>query len=74
MKTIAPGIAVDPKIRFGKPTIRGTRVAVETILAEIAGGMTVEEILREYHLTRRQIRDAIAYAQRLLEGERHVVA
>jgi len=36
---IAPRIAVDEKVRFGKPVISGTRVPVDLILAKLAGGM-----------------------------------
>jgi uncharacterized protein (DUF433 family) len=43
MKEIIPRIVIDPKIRFGKPVIKGTRVPVDLILGKIAGGMTIEE-------------------------------
>ena len=32
----------------GKPVIRGTRLTVEHVVALLAHGMTVEEILAEY--------------------------
>ena len=38
MKEIAPRIAVDENIRFGRPVIQGTRVPVDLILAKLAAG------------------------------------
>ncbi|MEK9166187.1 MAG: DUF433 domain-containing protein, partial [Patescibacteria group bacterium] len=34
-------IIADPNVRFGKPVIEGTRVPVDLIVGEIAGGMPV---------------------------------
>jgi uncharacterized protein (DUF433 family) len=52
-------ITVDPKIMFGKPVIKGTRVPVELILRKIAEGMTDGEILAHHpHLTAADIRAA----------------
>jgi uncharacterized protein (DUF433 family) len=41
-------ITIDPKIRFGKPCIRGTRIAVVDILNLLAAGYAVEEIPAQY--------------------------
>ena len=41
-------ITIDPEICHGKPTIRGLRYPVETILELLSSGMTVEEILADY--------------------------
>ena len=41
-------IAVNPKIMFGKPTIKGTRITVEQILRKLAGGMSVKEIMVDH--------------------------
>lgn len=56
-------ITSDPKVMFGKPVIRGTRVTVEMILRKIAAGMT-EEAIREHHphLTNEDIRAAAEFA------------
>lgn len=49
-------IESNPKIMFGKPVIKGTRITVELILEKLAAGETVEEILTSYpHLRREQI-------------------
>ena len=48
---------------FGKPVIRGTRVAVEQILRKLAGGMTVEEIITDHpHLKKEDILAAQEFA------------
>ncbi len=41
-------IAIDPEILDGKPVIRGTRLSVDYILALLARGASMDEILDEY--------------------------
>ena len=41
-------ITSDPKIMFGKPVIRGTRIPVETILRWLGKGVTIEELVTQY--------------------------
>jgi uncharacterized protein (DUF433 family) len=48
---IAPGIVVDPSIRFGKPVIKDTRVPVELVIGKLAGGMSPQEVAGEYEIT-----------------------
>ena len=68
-------ITVDPKIMFGKPIIKGTRVPVELILRKIAEGMTDGEILAHHpHLTAADIRAAAAFAADHLANEDIVLA
>lgn len=56
-------ISVNPEIRFGKPCIAGTRIAVSDILQWLASGMTNEDILRDYpELDLQKIRAALAFA------------
>ena len=56
-------ISVNPAIRSGKPCIKGTRITVYDLLEYLAGGMTEEEILRDFpDLTRDDIRAALAFA------------
>ena len=69
MKEIAPRIVIDPNVRFGKPVVKGTRVPVELVLGKIAGGMTIEEVEREYELTRTDILAALKYAAKTLQRE-----
>lgn len=41
-------ITLNPKVCFGKPTIRNMRYPVETMLDLMSAGMTTEEILEDY--------------------------
>ena len=43
-------ISLDPNVRFGKPCILGTRIALLDILQWLASGMTYDEILEDYPL------------------------
>lgn len=45
---VADRITIDPKICDGRPTIRGSRITVNTILEFLAAGDTREEILYQY--------------------------
>jgi len=59
-------ITIDPEICHGKPTIRGLRYPVETILELLSSGMTIEEILADYEdLEREDILSALGFAARL---------
>ena len=63
-------IESNPKIMFGKPVIKGTRITVELILGKIAEGESVEAILSSYpHLTREQILACVDFAKRSLSFE-----
>jgi uncharacterized protein (DUF433 family) len=44
-------IVIDPKVCHGKPVVRGTRVPVSLIVGSLAGGMSFEEVQREYALS-----------------------
>ena len=49
--------------------IRGTRVPITRIVGGLAGGMTKEEIMREYEVTEQDILAALNYASDLIEAE-----
>lgn len=56
-------IVVDPEIRFGKPTVRGTRITVGDVLGYLAGGMSEDEVLTDFpQLSREDIRACLAFA------------
>ena len=69
MKEIAPKIVVNPKVRFGKPIIKGTRITVEEVLGFVTGGMDYEEIEKEYGIKKEDVVAAINYAASFLKGE-----
>jgi uncharacterized protein (DUF433 family) len=64
-------IVIDPRICHGKPVIRGTRTPVAIVVGSLAGGMSFEEIEREYDITADDIRAALAFASELVEREQH---
>lgn len=56
-------IILDPNIRFGKATIRGTRITVGDVFSYLASGMSEEEILLDFpQLTREDLRACLAFA------------
>jgi uncharacterized protein (DUF433 family) len=62
-KELLKRIVVDPKICFGKPTIRGTRIWVALIVENLAEGVSETEILAAYpSLKPEDLRAALAYA------------
>jgi uncharacterized protein (DUF433 family) len=59
----ASHIVRDPKVCGGDPVFRGTRVPLRTVLASLADGDEVADILAEFPtLTREHVRSAIAFA------------
>ncbi len=56
-------IVIDPAVRSGKPCIKGTRITVYDILEYLAGGMSEDDILRDFpSLSREDIRAALEFA------------
>ncbi len=56
-------VTVNPSVRSGKPCIRGTRITVYDVLEYLAGGMSEDEILRDFpDLERQDIRAALSFA------------
>lgn len=56
-------IVINSSIRFGKPCIKGTRIAVYDVLGWLASGMTIEDIIRDFpQLRREHIRACLAYS------------
>ena len=68
-------IVSNPKVCAGEPVIKGTRVTVRTILASLAGGATVEEILSDFPtLKENDVRAVIAFAAASAEEDLPVPA
>ena len=57
------------KICFGKPVVKGTRVPAELVLGKLAGGMTYEEVIDEYDITKDDILAVLDYAAKHLSNE-----
>lgn len=65
-------IVLDPKIRFGKPIVRGTRITVGDVLGYLAGGMSEAEILADFlQLTRDDVLACLGFAA---DRERRLVS
>ncbi len=63
MKELSSYISIDPDIRFGKPCIKNTRIAVSDIFQWLASGMSNSEILEDYpSLTEEHIRASLMFA------------
>ncbi len=56
-------ISVDPNVRSGKPCIKGTRITVYDILEYLAGGMSEDDVLRDFKsLAREDVRATLEFA------------
>ncbi len=63
-------IVVNPEIMAGKAVIKGTRIPVDAILQRIADGMSIDEVLKDYPILRRDdIKAALEYSADLVRGE-----
>lgn len=56
-------VIINPKIKHGKPVIKGTRVPITRIIGGLASGMTKEEV------SEADILAALSYAAELIEKE-----
>jgi uncharacterized protein (DUF433 family) len=65
---VAPGVVTNPGRRHGRPTIQGTRIAVEDVLYALAAGEPPERVAHSYRLSPEQIRHALAYAADLVHA------
>jgi uncharacterized protein (DUF433 family) len=66
-------IVTDPDILLGKPTIKGSRIAVEIVLDRLADGWSMETLLEAYpHLSKEDVQAALAYSADRLREERHL--
>jgi uncharacterized protein (DUF433 family) len=69
-ETLLARITADPRIFSGKPTVRGMRISVETIISLLAQGESPEDILADYpDLQRDDIRACLAYAHAVLAND-----
>ncbi|MCB1160993.1 MAG: DUF433 domain-containing protein [Leptospiraceae bacterium] len=68
MKELLKRITLDPEVCKGKPTIRKMRFTVTQLLELLAGGMTYDEILSDYHyLEKEDIFACLYYASRIAD-------
>ena len=56
-------IFINPNIRFGRPCVKGTRIAVYDILSWLASGLSYEQIITDYpELVEEDIMACLAFA------------
>jgi len=61
-------IEIDPRVCNGKPVIKGTRIPVTVILAQIAAGESWQDLVSDFpELTIDDIKAAVQYAGSFLE-------
>ncbi len=61
-------LIIDPGICHGQMTFKGTRIPVDTVLAYLGKGYSVEQILRSWpELTRPAVEEVIALAAESLQ-------
>ena len=66
-------ITVDPNICNGKPTFKGKRIAVQTVLEFLAAGDSIDDILKAYpSLEEADIKAALELASKMM-GTRFTV-
>jgi uncharacterized protein (DUF433 family) len=55
-------IVIDPKIQFGSPTIKGTRIDADSIYRLYSSGEDIQTIAYMYDINQKQIKDAIEFS------------
>jgi len=70
-KNIINRIIIDPKIRFGKPCIVGTRITVPDVLELVQEGIPFNEIITKYFpdLTIDDVKMCVRYATQIVSAE-----
>jgi uncharacterized protein (DUF433 family) len=64
-------IVVNPKVHFGKPVIKGTRITVQNVLELLNEGLTFKQIIQDYYpdLKKGDIQACLQYAIALVAAE-----
>jgi uncharacterized protein (DUF433 family) len=63
-------IVTDPAILVGKPTVKGTRIPVELVLAKLARNPDLNELFTDFpRLTVEDVQACLEYAAALVEKE-----
>ena len=70
--TVLDRITIKPDVCNGKPTVRGMRITVETILQYLSSGDTVDAVLEAYpFLEKEDIQACIAFALKNLTSHKN---
>jgi uncharacterized protein (DUF433 family) len=74
LSSMSERISINPDICNGRPAVRGTRIAAQTILEFLAAGDSIEDVLEEYPgLVREDIQACLDYASRVMGNHFSVV-
>ncbi len=71
MVDLAPRISADPAICHGQPVIKGTRVLAARLVGHVGAGDSIDEVAKDYGVTREDVLAAIAFAAQSLEREEY---
>ena len=70
VKTVPAGIVIKQTVRFGKPCIKGTRIAITDILNLLQRGYNLTDVSTQYAgITIADAKIALRYASRILNKE-----
>jgi uncharacterized protein (DUF433 family) len=59
--TDAKPILIDPEVSFGRPVVREAFISTRSIVDRIDAGENVEDVARDYDLTREVVEEAVLY-------------
>lgn len=69
-KKLAGRIVINPEIMRGKPVVKGTRLTVDLILRQLAQGITINDLLKNYpQITLPDVLACLEYAADTVEEE-----
>ena len=63
-----PAVESIPGKRSGAWVFRGTRMPVATVFENLEAGSSIEEIIEQFHVTRKQIVAVLDFAARSLDA------
>ena len=62
-----PRIVLSKDMCKGKPRIKGTRISVSSVLSYLAGGMSIDDFLKEFHKVEREdVLQALAFSANIV--------
>ena len=68
MMGYANRITIDPRILFGRPVFKGTRIPISIVLKMIRDGATFEKIIEEYpRLTEDDVKAALDFSVYIID-------
>lgn len=59
MQILADVVTVDPKVQFGKPVFKGTRVPVQSLFWHLEKGVSLNEFLNDFPSVKREQAEAV---------------